>query len=100
MPTENAQDWYAQNPTEYSSLESQKIYIDVPGTFLMYAGAVTEIVAFTDIINKNDSMDSIMDSILSGRYLVTSLKHLFTKQRHSMHLELSKDSLITVGAVK
>ncbi len=100
MDSENNQDWFAQSATEYASIDSQKISVDVPGTFNMYAGAVVEIVVYSDVMRKQDSMSDTFDSVLSGRYLVTALKHLFTKQRHSIHMELSKDSLITVGETK
>jgi len=95
MNSEMNAEWFAQNPTEYASIDSQKIQIDVPGRFNIYAGSVVSVFMYSDVLTSNDDLTTAMDSVLSGRYLATSLKHLFTKERHSLHMELSKDSLIT-----
>lgn len=100
MTTESNEEWFIKNPTEYASIDAQKICIDVPGRFNIYAGSVLNIFMFTDVINSGDTMETLTDSVLSGRYLVTGLKHLFTRQRHTLHIEISKDSLITVGGKK
>lgn len=97
MASEKTSEWFAQNMTEYSAIDSQKIEIDVPGHLRIHAGSVSNIFIYTDVITKGDNPETAYDSVFSGRYLVTSIKHLFTKERHSMHLELSKDSLINVG---
>lgn len=98
MNSEKTSEWFSQNMTEYSAIDSQKIQIDVPGHMRIHAGSVSNIFIYSDIINKGDDPSNAFDSVFSGRYLVTSIKHLFTKERHSMHLELSKDSLISVGS--
>lgn len=45
-------------------------------------------------IRKEESKDEIKDKIYSGRYLITAINHMITRERHECSIELAKDSYI------
>ena len=98
MQSENTVDWFSSLPTETASIESQKIQIDVTGKFNIYAGNVVELFVYSEETGEGDNMYSALDSVYSGRYLVMSINHHIDRERHSMSLQLNKDSLIKYSA--
>lgn len=100
MSNERSDDWYRQRLTEMSAINSQSINMDVIGRFNLYAGNTIEVVVpittVTESESSENSMRSAFDRTLSGRYLVTGLKHMLTRERHTMSIQASKDSIISV----
>jgi hypothetical protein len=101
MPTENTNQWYKQRLTELGAINSQTISIDASGKFNIYAGSVINVVIPTSNIDTSAGASrdilSIMDRTLSGRYLVTSIKHMLTTERHTLSITAAKDSFIKVN---
>jgi hypothetical protein len=97
MPDELTNEWFRQRLTEISTINSQSISIDVAGRFNVYSGNVVNVfVPVTTMPNlETDEVNwkKIVDKSLSGRYLVTSIKHTLTRERHVLSLNLSKDSM-------
>lgn len=94
MPSENTSDWFTSIHTENASIEAQKIQIDVTGKFNIYAGNVVELYVYSEETGEGDTMYTALDTVYSGRYLVMSICHHIDRERHSMSLQLNKDSLI------
>ena len=44
-------------------------------------------------IKQQDNDDDILDNIVSGKYLVSSINHVIDREKHECHMELIKDSL-------
>lgn len=97
MSTEMTRDWYSQRLTEMASINTQTVYMDVAGRMNIYAGNVINLIVPISHISTDESaerdMSAALDKTLSGRYLVTSLKHVFTRERHTVHMQINKDSL-------
>ena len=104
MSTEMTRDWFGQRLTEMAAINSQTVYLDVSGKMNIYAGNVINlIVPVAHITNSESSandMSSSLDKTLSGRYLITSLKHVFTRERHTVHMQINKDSLFKESGKK
>lgn len=99
MSSESNQEWFMQRITELSSINSQTVYLDVAGRMNIYAGNVVNVVVPLSHIDSSDTapkdFGSTLDQTLSGRYLVTGIKHLFDRERHTVSLQLNKDSLFS-----
>ncbi len=97
---ENTSEWYKQRLTELSALNATTISIDVPGTFNIFAGNVIDVLIphsdMTTITNKDIDISCIMDRNLTGRYLITSMKHMLTRERHTLSITCSKESMIDI----
>lgn len=100
MPTEKTDEWYRQRLTEMSAINSQTVNLDVVGRFNLYVGNVIELVVPVTALSGSESTENAMrnkfDRTLSGRYLVTGLKHMLTRERHTMTIQANKDSIISV----
>lgn len=98
MNSDKANEWFSQRLTELAAINSQAINIDVIGRFNLNAGNVIEVVVPISNVTNSDSSENSMrnsfDRTLSGRYLVTSIKRLLTRERHTMTLQASKDSML------
>jgi hypothetical protein len=98
MPTEHNREWFKQRLTELGAINSQSISMDVAGKFNVYAGTVINVVIPTSLISNDGSkavdLNNILDRTLSGRYLVTSIKHMLTRERHTLSITASKDSIL------
>jgi hypothetical protein len=58
-------------------------------------GEVIGIKIFTSAaVNKSDDNDSLTDKMFSGRYIISALNHRITREKHEIHMECLKDSLI------
>jgi hypothetical protein len=104
MPSENTDQWFRQRLTEIAALSSQSIYIDVAGRFNIYAGNVVNLLVPLSTVGSDSNgpkpMSEVFDRTLSGRYLVTGIKHLLNRERHELSIQLSKDSLINMSGTK
>ena len=43
----------------------------------------------------DENIENLIDNYLSGSYLITAIRHIVTRERYTMKLELVKDSLAT-----
>jgi len=98
MPDEFTSSWFKQRITELASITSSTVHIDVSGNMNINSGDVVNLIIPMTHITEQDSKDmsKIIDKGLSGRYLVTSMKHMFDRERHSMTLQLNKDSRVKI----
>ena len=97
MPSENTNEWFQQRLTELGAINSQSISMDVAGKFNVYAGSVINVLIPTSTKaadGSNTDLISGLDRTLSGRYLVTNVKHMLTRERHTLSITATKDSII------
>lgn len=74
--------------------ENQKIQIKVPGRLDYTVGQTCNVTVYKkEPIRKSDTVGSVIDRIVSGKYLISAIKHNITVQGHDCYLELIKDSL-------
>jgi hypothetical protein len=100
MKSEAADQWFRQRVTELASINSFNIQIEVAGRLDMIVGQVVDVFLYAGQIpndgsSRND-FNEMLDKVYSGRYLITGIRHTLNKQRHTMNLHLSKDSLIDI----
>lgn len=104
MSSEMTRNWFSQRLTELASINTQTVYIDIAGRMNLYVGDVINLIVPISHLSTDDSserdMSASLDKTLSGRYLITSLKHVFTRDRHTLHLQINKDSLFTDSGKK
>jgi len=89
---EDIKDVYGNRLTKLNELNNFKINITVPGRSDMYAGALIKF-HYPDVGVKNKTSDESDDSLYSGIYLVSAIRHKINYKTHMMVLELVKDSL-------
>lgn len=70
------------------------VSIQVFGRFDYTVGRTADLVVYADKQHTADNADpsDIYDKILTGRYLITSLCHVITQEKHVCNMELSKDT--------
>lgn len=91
MPLEATDSWYGPRMTELAAISASTIQIDVSGRFNLVAGDVIDVlIPKTDIQAGNIEF---VDPSLSGRYLITGLKHMLDRTRHTLHIQASRDSM-------
>lgn len=98
MVSENSIDWYKQRLTELAAINSSTIEFNAAGRFNVNAGdvisvAIPKLNAKSPISNDTVELSKLLDKMLSGRYLITSLRHLIDRERHSVFIQASKDSV-------
>jgi hypothetical protein len=74
-----------------SELDNFKINLTVHGRSDLYAGAMIKF-NFPDTTHHESSNDFGNDSLYSGTYLVSTIRHKINFRNHVMILELIKDS--------
>jgi hypothetical protein len=102
MPDEFSTEWFRQRLTELAAINSQSLYIDAVGRFNMSVGNVINVFIPTTTSSVNGAeqtdLSTIMDKSLSGRYLITGLKHMLDRERHTVHIQASKDSMVKLNS--
>jgi hypothetical protein len=89
---QNYQNWLPQYSTRLGQINSFKSVISIPGDILLKAGAIINV-----IIPKMTTQTQVTanDPRRSGKYLVSSIKHMFIQDMSTSVLELLSDSVST-----
>jgi hypothetical protein len=86
--------WAMQRNSLMYEANNLKFIIKVPGRTDIEAGRVVDLIIprsiAADVSIENN--EKLIDPYLSGRYLVTAIRHDFALNRHDMYLEVMKDS--------
>lgn len=86
---------YSKRQRDISSLTNSTIEFEAAGRFFIDSGDVINVAIpqkRSTSMNAEEELSNILDTTLSGRYLVTSLRHLINRERHTIHVQASKDS--------
>lgn len=82
--------------SELAQSTDYTIEINVPGRTDYTVGQVVRITMFqTEPLTQKETNKQQLDMIFSGRYLVSSINHYITREKHECSMELVKDSYIT-----
>jgi hypothetical protein len=63
-----------------TTLMSYRYRLNIPGRFDLMAGSVVDLVINKNRIQTNNDPDDANDSRRSGKHIITSLKHIFTRK--------------------
>lgn len=94
MQDEYSETWFQERRMELASIKAFDIQVEMPGSLEVATGHTVDVYVYSGDIPTSNDLTSNLDSVYSGRYLVTGINHTFSRTRHSMLLSLSKDSLI------
>lgn len=84
-----------KNMAVLSQATAITINVQVFGRLDYTVGKCVDLLVYSDkTITKETPDDDTVDSILSGKYLITALSHEITRESHVCNLELCKDSVI------
>jgi hypothetical protein len=74
-------------------LSNLKIEIEVPGRTDVEVGRLVNFL-YPKNIDKNatDLAEDTLDPYMSGIYMITAIRHEFVLNKHTMYMELVKDS--------
>lgn len=93
MKDEYSERWFQERLGELGSINAFEIQIEVAGSLHVAVGQTTDFYMYSGDVPDSNNTNSTLDPVFSGRYLITSIVHDFTRKRHTMMLTLSKDSL-------
>lgn len=75
--------------------EAFKLRIVVPGRTDYTVGQIVSVLAFqSKPIDETDEIDTYIDNIISGNYLISAINHVIDRENHLCNMELIKDSYI------
>lgn len=74
--------------------EAQKINISVPGRCDYTVGQVADVTLYKkQPMKKRDRNEDLIDTVNSGKYLVSAINHQISTDGHTCYIELIKDSM-------
>ena len=86
--------WILVRAARIALLNSMKVHVDMPGDSELTVGQLIEISIPENAAEINS--DKIRpDAMVSGRYMITGLRHRLLKNKYTCHAQLCKDSLIS-----
>lgn len=86
--------WAPQRNSLMYEADNLKLVVEVPGRTDMEVGKVVKLEIPKSIAKdtKVNTPTDMLDPFLSGLYLITSIRHHFLGNKHTVHLECMKDS--------
>ena len=87
--------WVMQRNSLMYEASNLRFSIEVPGRTDIEVGKVIDVLIPKPIakaLEGNASTADYLDPYLSGKYLITSIRHQFTINKHEMTMEIMKDS--------
>jgi hypothetical protein len=88
--------WALQRNSMMYELGALRLEIEVPGRTDIEVGKVVNFL-YPKSIDKTAGMlmEDALDPYMSGLYIITAIRHVFSVNKHTMYLELAKDSFRT-----
>ena len=92
------EEWKLQRYADLGRYEGLNLYVEIAGMSGFRVGQVVKVIIPSPETDSQDgSSDNINDKSLSGTFIITAIKHMFSKDDNKvdyrMGLELSKDGL-------
>lgn len=85
--------WLLIRAARLAMLNNSKLHIDVPGDSSLSVGNVVNITI--PRINSQTTAEKVAyDPLISGKYLITGLRHHFAETKYYCHAQLCKDSTL------
>jgi hypothetical protein len=90
---DNTHEYIFQRKSILTNLLQKRMKIVLPGNFGLYAGIMLNvIVPKFSVKDSEPTYENIIDTSLSGRYLVTSTRHILKYNKHETLIEIATDS--------
>lgn len=88
-------DTFSRRMALLSNLSSHVTNIQVFGRLDYSVGRTIELLSYkNDETSEKDTDEELIDKVLSGKYLITALNHMITRESHLCNMEISKDSVL------
>ena len=92
---DGVQNWLQRRASLMAQANAYRLTAEVAGRTDITVGQVVFIQLYkTQPIRKEDLDDSILDNMFSGRYVISAINHRITRDKHEIHMECLKDSLL------
>jgi hypothetical protein len=92
---DGAQNWLQRRTSLMAQTNAYRMTAEILGRTDITVGIVVDITIYKSAsVNKSDDNDAMKDTMFSGRYLVSAVNHRITREKHEIHMECLKDSLI------
>lgn len=92
---DGAQNWMPRRNSLMSQAQAYRLVAEASGRTDVTIGQVMRINLYKTVPIKKEDVDTdLMDQMFSGRYVVSAINHRFTRDKHEMHMEFIKDSLL------
>lgn len=93
---DGVQNWLQNRASIMGQLNAFRLTAEVPGRTDLTVGQLIEVQLYKVAqVTEKDTTNEILDTMFSGNYLISAINHRFVVNKHEIHLELIKDSLIT-----
>jgi hypothetical protein len=87
------ENWAQQRNSLMYELSNIKLVIEVPGRTDIEVGKVVRFLYPKNVSKTTDMLtDDVLDPFLTGLYFITAIRHNFTLNKHTMYVEIVKDS--------
>ena len=92
---DGAQNWMPRRNSLMSQAQAYRLVAEASGRTDVTIGQVMRINLYKTVPIKKEDVDTdLMDQMFSGRYVISAINHRFTRDKHEMHMEFIKDSLL------
>lgn len=92
--------WAQKHIMQLQQATSTVIKVLVPGRTDITCGQKVNVqVGNTEAISKTEPAKQAYDLMYSGKYIISAINHEITRERHSMNMELIKDSVLFAATV-
>ena len=92
---DGVQNWLQRRVSLMAQAHAYRMTAEVPGRTDITVGEIVSVKIYKSSQTlKEDENDSLVDNMFSGRYIISALNHRITREKHEIHMELLKDSLI------
>jgi len=92
---DGAQNWLQRRTSLMAQAQAYRMTAEILGRTDITIGEVIYIKIYKSAaVAKSDDNDGLIDNMFSGRYVISALNHRITREKHEIHMECLKDSLI------
>jgi hypothetical protein len=92
---DGVQNWLQRRTSLMAQAQAYRMTAEILGRTDITIGEVIYITIYKSAsIAKSDDNNDLIDNLFSGRYLISALNHRITREKHEIHMECLKDSLI------
>jgi hypothetical protein len=92
---DGSQNWLQRRASLMAQANAYRLTAEIPGRTDITIGQVIRVDLYkTAPIRKEDVDTDLMDQMFSGRYVISAINHRITREKHEIHMECIKDSLL------
>ena len=88
-----AEKWKLQRASQMSLYDGYTLQIQCAGLPMLRVGMIVKVLVVSTESTQNGKHDTATDKFLSGKYMVTAIRHIIEKDSYRMNIEVSRDGL-------